>query len=61
MMMKKNMWIFLILGFVLGAYLNLGTLAIALIGAVAAGIYDLIMEKTTMVVSTTDEEGEYDL
>ena len=61
MMMKKNMWIFLILGFVLGAYLNLGTLAIALIGAVAAGIYDLIMEKTTMAVSTTDEEGEYDL
>jgi len=57
MMMKKNMWIFLILGFVLGAYLNLGTLAIA----VAAGIYDLIMEKTTMAVSTTDEEGEYDL
>lgn len=61
MMMKKNMWIFLVLGFVLGAYLNLGTLAIALVGAVAAGIYDLIMERPAPAVAVADEEGEYDL
>jgi len=62
MMMKKNMWIFLILGYVLGAYLNLGTLAIALVGAVVAGIYDLIMERpTATVAAASDEEGEYDL
>ena len=43
MMLKKNMWMFLILGFTLTTYLNLPTLALALIGACFAGIYDLIM------------------
>ena len=61
MMMKKNMWIFLLLGFVLGAYFNLPTLAIAFIGAAAAGIYDLIMEREPAAETTTEEEGEYDL
>lgn len=62
MMMKKNMWMFLILGFVLGAYLNLGTLAIALVGVVAAGIYDLIIERKAEVIDgNTTEEEECDL
>lgn len=62
MMMKKNMWMFLVLGFVLGAYLQLGTLAIALVGAVAAGIYDLIMErKPEAVTGNIAEEEECDL
>lgn len=63
MMLKKNMWMFLILGFVLSAYLGLPTLAIALTGAVAAGIYDLIQSKSdseSKPISTV-EEGEYDL
>ena len=62
MMLKKNMWMFLILGFVLSAYMGLPTLAVALIGAVAAGIYDLISEKASnQTTQVTVEEGEYDL
>lgn len=61
MMLKKNMWMFLILGFVLSAYMGLPTLAVALIGAVVAGIYDLIMEKEAAAPAVALEEGEYDL
>ncbi|MEG0357803.1 MAG: PTS sugar transporter subunit IIC [Anaerorhabdus sp.] len=63
MMLKKNMWMFLILGFVLSAYLGLPTLAIALVGAVAAGIYDLIQSKSDneSKMESKIEEGEYDL
>ena len=65
MMLKKNMWMFLILGFTLTAYLNLPTLALALIGACFAGVYDLIMnnkQKESSVnkaatVSVEVEEG----
>ena len=38
MMLKKNMWMFLILGFTLTTYLGIPTLALALIGACFAGI-----------------------
>lgn len=68
MMIKKDMWIFLLLGFVFASYLNVPTLGIAIIAAAGAGIYDIIIEgqKRHMVVETvsdegTDEEGEYDL
>lgn len=61
MMMKKNMWMFLVLGFVCIAYLKLPLLAVALIGMVAAGIYDLIMEKPAAPAVAATEEGEYDL
>ena len=64
MMMKKNMWMFLVLGFVLSAYLKLPTLAVALIGAVFAGIYDLITTRETVTVAPNAvviEEEEYDL
>lgn len=61
MMLKKNMWMFLILGFVLSAYLGLPTLAIALLGAVTAGIYDLIETKNSEPSVQNTEEGEYDL
>lgn len=62
MMMKKNMWIFLVIGFVAIAYLKLPLLAVALIGLVAAGIYDLIMERpVATAVKDSEEEGEYDL
>ena len=50
---------------VLSAYMGLPTLAVALIGAVVAGLYDLIMTRPAgAAVSNTagtDEEGEYDL
>lgn len=66
MMLKKNMWMFLILGFVLSAYLGLPTLAIALLGAVAAGIYDLInmraeSKEDSSSKETGSAEGGYDL
>lgn len=64
LMMKKNMWIFLFIGFVLSAYLQLPLLAVALIGASFGGIYDLIVEagKNKKVVESKNiEEEEYDL
>ncbi|MBS4803532.1 MAG: PTS sugar transporter subunit IIC [Clostridium sp.] len=69
MMLKKNMWMFLVLGFTLTTYLGIPTLALALIGACFAGIYDLIMtkkEKEVAVNSITVEvddsvEGGWDL
>ena len=69
MMLKKNMWMFLILGFTLTTYLGIPTLALALIGACFAGIYDLIMakkEKEAAVNAITVEvdnsvEGGWDL
>ena len=61
MMLKKNMWMFLILGFVLSAYLQLPTLAIAMFGLVFAGIYDLLMNKEHENKATVVDEGEYDL
>lgn len=45
MMVKKNMWMFLILGFSLTTFLQIPTIALALIGACFAGIYDLVMLK----------------
>lgn len=67
MMLKKNMWIFLLLGFVMAAYLNVATLGIAIAAAGIAGLYDIIVEgqkRSQAVVVTSaasDEEGEYDL
>lgn len=69
MMLKKDMWIFLLVGFVFAAYLGVPTLGIALVAAAAAGIYDIIIEgqkrqvvaAETAAVSNDDEEGEYDL
>lgn len=64
MMMKKSMWIFLIIGFVFSAYLNIPTLGIALIAAAIAGLYDLIVERKgeeAPNAASASEEGEYDL
>lgn len=66
MMMGKNMWIFLILGFVLASYLKLGTIPISLIGLVFAVLYDLIMNKKdsdddASADQSKEDEGEYDL
>ncbi|MFR9006963.1 MAG: PTS sugar transporter subunit IIC, partial [Collinsella aerofaciens] len=44
MMMKKNMWIFLLLGFIMAAFLNVPTVGIALAACAAAGVWDVITE-----------------
>lgn len=54
MMIKKNMWMFLILGFTLTTFLGLPTIALALIGACFAGLYDLIMCKQDSGSNTTE-------
>ncbi|MFT8317342.1 MAG: PTS sugar transporter subunit IIC [Sporolactobacillus sp.] len=66
MMMGKNMWIFLIIGFVFAAYLKLGTIPISLFGVCLAVIYDLIINKNNnnSVPPHTDtalDGEEYDL
>ena len=69
MMMKKNMWIFLIIGFVLSAYLKLPVMGIALAACAVAGLYDIILEgqknKAPAVAAATasdgDDDEEYDL
>ena len=72
MMMKKNMWIFLVLGFALATFNQLNTIAVAIFALCAAALYDLMMnrsgekgEKETQddvsSVVIADGEGEFDL
>ena len=68
MMMKKDMWIFLIIGFTLATYLNIPIIGLALLAIAFAGIYDKITSQETSVASATPsatsqdiEEGDYDL
>lgn len=73
MMMKKDMWIFLTLGFTLAAFLKLPTIAVALIALCFAAIYDLIMNnrsgsvetktegQSDGVIVTDDDDGGFDL
>lgn len=44
MMLKKEMWIFLIGGFVLAAYMGVPTMGIALVAVAVAGFYDFVIE-----------------
>lgn len=44
MMLKKEMWIFLVGGFVLAAYLGVPTMGIALVAVAVAGFYDFVSE-----------------
>lgn len=68
-MMKKNMWIFLLLGFVMAAFLSVPTVGIALAAAAAAGIWDVIIEgqknksapAAVPAASGSETEEEYDL
>lgn len=45
MMIKKDMWIFFIVGFTVSAFLGLSIIPVALLGVALAGIYDLITNK----------------
>ncbi|CIY38253.1 MULTISPECIES: PTS sugar transporter subunit IIC [unclassified Streptococcus] len=70
MMLKKNMWIFLTLGFALATFLQIPTVGIAIFALAAAALYDILMnrggiekngdsEESSVVVA--DGEGEFDL
>lgn len=68
MMMKSFLWPFLMLGFVLATYLNLGILPVTLISLSVAMLYSVMMDIKDMrvaapaAVSADDEEdGGYDL
>lgn len=67
MMMKKNMWIFLLLGFVLAAFLGVSTVGIAIAACTVAGFYDLVIEGNKSkpaldsATSTGSDDEEYDL
>ncbi|MCO8292566.1 PTS mannose/fructose/sorbose/N-acetylgalactosamine transporter subunit IIC [Tetragenococcus halophilus] len=71
MMMKKNMWIFLVLGFGLATFLELPTIAIAMFALCAAALYDILMNRggsdnnnsddDNSKVNVADDEGGYDL
>lgn len=71
MMLKKNMWVFLILGFALATFLKVPTIGIAIFALVAAVLYDIMMNNEGRVdtskedddthVVIADGEGEFDL
>lgn len=68
MMLKGRMWVFVLLGFTLVAYLDLPLLAVSFIGIAAAAVYDLAAnqknsapEEQTDNQMSEDEEGSYDL
>jgi len=69
MMMKKNMWIFLLIGFVMAAFLNVPTVGIALAACAAAGVWDVITEGqknqpapvAAAPADGSETEEEYDL
>ena len=68
MMMKKNMWIFLLAGFIMAAFLNVPTVGIALAACAAAGVWDVITEgqknqpaPAVAPAAGSDDDEEYDL
>lgn len=63
MIKRVEMWMFLVLGFVLASYLQLAVLPVTLIALVIAYLYDLATQKNEVVqVAATDIDGEeYDL
>lgn len=61
MIKNAQLWIFLILGFVLTAYLGLSVLPVTLIALAFAYIYDLATNNKNTVVQVNQEEGSYDL
>lgn len=67
MMMKRRMWIFLISGFVLAAFLSVPTIGVALAAVAAAGFYDFVIEghrtsaAAPAVASVSADDEELDL
>lgn len=63
MMLKKDMWMYLVGGFVFAAYLGLPVLGVSLIGIVFAGIHDYnyVQRKKLETSNTMELEGGIDL
>lgn len=64
MMLKKNMWMYLVAGFIFAAYLELPILGVSLIGLVFAGIHDYNFvqnKKMEESINSMEVEGGIDL
>lgn len=61
MMLKKNMWVFLLIGFICSVYGGMSTIGISLVGIAVAYFYDMIGSKSQETTSNSDVEEDLDL
>ena len=61
MMLKKNMWVFLLIGFICSVYGGMSTIGISLVGIAVAYFYDMIGSKPQGTTSNSDVEEDLDL
>ena len=61
MMLKKNMWVFLLIGFICSVYGGMSTIGISLVGIAVAYFYDMIGSKPQETTSNIDVEEDLDL
>lgn len=61
MMLKKNMWVFLLIGFICSVYGGMSTIGISLVGIAVAYFYDMIGSKPQKTTSNSDVEEDLDL
>lgn len=61
MMLKKNMWVFLLIGFICSVYGGMSTIGISLVGIAVAYFYDMIGSKAQETTSNSDVEEDLDL
>ena len=61
MMLKKNMWVFLLIGFICSVYGGMSTIGISLVGIAVAYFYDMIGSKQQETTSNSDVEEDLDL
>lgn len=60
MMLKKNMWVFLLIGFICSVYGGMSTIGISLVGIAVAYFYDMIGSKPQETTSNSDVEEDLD-
>ncbi|HFR3449318.1 TPA: PTS mannose/fructose/sorbose/N-acetylgalactosamine transporter subunit IIC, partial [Streptococcus suis] len=58
MMLKKNMWVFLLIGFICSVYGGMSTIGISLVGIAVAYFYDMIGSKPQETTSNSDVEED---
>lgn len=61
MMLKKNMWVFLLIGFICSVYGGMSTIGISLVGIAVSYFYDMIGSKPQETTSNSDVEEDLDL
>ena len=61
MMLKKNMWVFLLIGFICSVHGGMSTIGISLLGIAVAYFYDMIGSKPQETTSNSDVEEDLDL